>query len=963
MRSCASRPGNARARRRLSSSGSCSTPRTRPARHRNSLSSPSALGKTRGHVEEPDALRGRTARPRDRIAAVTWTRREVLRGITAAYVAQAALPADAGQSAAQGRSITGRRRLLVEDWRFTKDDPPDLATSLLYDVRPQPVARGAAPPTLPTPSEPSVIKRWILPTGNAFVKDPGRRAIRPAGNPGGDTAYVAPGFDDRSWRIVRVPHDYAIEGPFSATGGGGMGRLPSAGVSWYRTHLNIPANGLGRSFFLDADGAMSYSVAWLNGQLVGGWPYGYASFRLNLTPYVKFGSDNVLAIRLDNPPASSRWYPGGGLYRHVWLVDTAPVHVAQWGTVITTPDVSASSATVALAVTVDNDSAARASVAIETEIFELGPDDRPRGRAVATVAPSDLVITARSSATTAIRVAIPNPKLWGVPPHQRPDRYVAVTTVRQGADVVDVYDTRFGIRSIRFDPNSGFFLNGEHVKLNGVCNHHDLGALGTAINVRALQRQLELLAEMGCNAIRTSHNPPAPELLDLTDKMGFLVMDEAFDQWARQKTTLDYHLLYADWHEQDLRALIRRDRHHPSVVMWSIGNEVGEQAAAESGAGLARELTAICHEEDPTRPTITAMNSAPATSPFAAPIDLVGLNYQGAGLFRGSPQYPVFHQNFPGKLVVGSETAAALSSRGVYTFPVADAPGAPASVNGGEDTEGRQVSSYDVYFAPWAYAPDKEFAAQERYPFVAGEFVWTGWDYLGEPTPFDASRSSYYGIIDLAGFRKDRFHLYQSVWRPAQPMAHIVPHWTWPDRVGQITPVHVYTSGTEAELFLNGTSLGRKTKQPFEYRLRWDEVVFEPGELRVVAYKSGQQWATDSAVTAGDAAQLMVSSDRSAIGSDGKDLAFVTITVTDRNGRMAPRAMHAIQFEVSGPAEIAATDNGDATDMTPFSSTSRKAFNGLALAIVRATPGRLGNVTVLARSEGLREGRTTIRVV
>jgi len=356
------------------------------------------------------------------------------------------------------------------------------------------------------------------------------------------------------------------------------------------------------------------------------------------------------------------------------------------------------------------------------------------------------------------------------------------------------------------------------------------------------------------------------------------------------------------------------------------------------------------------------MNSAQAVGPFPAPIDTVGLNYQGAGLFRGSPQYPVFHENHPGKFIVGSETAATLSSRGVYTFPVAPDLGTPASANAGEETANRQVSSYDLYFASWAYSPEKEFAAQDRYAFVAGEFVWTGWDYLGEPTPFDASRSSYYGIIDLAGFKKDRFYLYQSYWRPDFPMAHILPHWTWPERIGQVTPVHVYTSGSEAELFLNGKSLGRKKKVRGEYRLRWDDVVYEPGELRVVSYKFEKVWASATVKTSGAASQLLLTADRSIIDGDGKDLSFVTLSVADNDGRMVPRSMNPIHFEVSGPGEIVATDNGDPTDMTPFPSKDRKAFNGLALAVVRARRGQSGTMTLTATSNGLRSARITIAV-
>jgi beta-galactosidase len=445
--------------------------------------------------------------------------------------------------------------------------------------------------------------------------------------------------------------------------------------------------------------------------------------------------------------------------------------------------------------------------------------------------------------------------------------------------------------------------------------------------------------------------------------MGFVVMDEAFDVWETQKTPLDHHLFFADWHEQDLRSMIRRDRNHPSIILWSIGNEVGEQTAGASGGEWAQRLTAICHDEDPTRQTIAGMNSASPTSPIVAPIDAIGLNYQGAGLTnrgaRDAPQYPLFHQAHPNKFILGSETAATVSSRGFYTFPVVQT-WTPAGPNAGQEDGVRHVSSYDLYTASWSYAPDKEFAAHERYPYVAGEFVWTGWDYLGEPTPFEASRSSYFGIIDLAGFKKDRFYLYQAHWRPDHPMVHVLPHWTWPERVGQVTPVHVYTSGDEAELFLNGRSLGRKKKEPAQYRLRWHDVVYEPGELRVVAYKNGRTWANKTVRTAGSATRLLLTPDRTAIAGDGKDLSFMTATVADEAGSIVPRSINEIHFEISGPGEIVATDNGDPTDMVPFPSRDRKAFNGLALAIVRTRRGERGRIVVSAKADGLREARANI---
>jgi beta-galactosidase len=867
-----------------------------------------------------------------------------------------------------------RDRISINDgWRFTKGDPTNNNASLLYDVRKRQTVRriaeaeadgNASPSGAAGTNEPAaaaaVIKPWILPTGNELIKDRSQRFRRPEGNPGGDVEYVQPRFDDSAWQKINLPHDWAIEGPFTRAGGGGMGRLPSAGVGWYRKKLVVPAEDEGRRILLDVDGAMSYAAVWLNGKLVGGWPFGYASWRLDLTPFVQVGGDNTLVVRLDNPPDSSRWYPGAGIYRNVWLVKTSPVHVGQWGTKLTTPEVSRQAATVNLEVTIQNDSKENTSVVVTTEVFELDPKGESRGAAVARFQPLRVEVQSGGQMIAKGGCSITRPRLWGPPPQQRPILYVAATSLSQDGKIVDNYETRFGVRELKYDPNAGVLINGERIELKGVCNHHDLGALGAALNFRALQRQLELLQEMGCNAIRTSHNPPAPELLELTDQMGFLVMDETFDVWVRQKTPLDFHLIFPEWHEQDLRAHLRRDRNHPSVILWSIGNEVGEQFTGTNGIGVAKELCAIVHEEDPTRSTTTAMNWAQPTNALPAVVDVVGLNYQGAGI-RGTPgKYPAFHEKLPEKVIIGSETAAALSTRGEYMFPVSASNSAAAGPNSGEDRTNRQVSAYELYAAAFGSSADKVFASQEGHPYVGGEFVWTGWDYLGEPTPFDQSRSSYFGIIDLAGFKKDRFYLYQAHWRPDFPMAHILPHWTWPERVGQLTPVHVFTSADEGELFLNGKSLGRKKKAAFEYRLRWDEAVYEPGTLKVVTYRNGSRWAVSEMKTAGPADSVKLQPDRTEFQADGRDLCFITAAVMDNAGVIAPRADNRISFQIEGPGEIVATDNGDPTSFELFQSHHRKAFNGLCLVIVRGKPGEPGRISVRASGDGLKAGSISI---
>ena len=876
-----------------------------------------------------------------------------------------------------------RQRISLNDgWKFYKYESTTNADDLIYDVRPEISDYNEVKPADAQPTEGeklkttrTVLKSWILPTGNDFIKDSTKNYLRPAGNPGCDFPFVQKDYDDSQWESVNIPHDWAIKGPFfeepNPEVGGGMGRLPSPGVAWYRKKLNIPATDAGKSLFLDVDGAMSYAMVWLNGYLVGGWPYGYSSWRLDLTPFIIPGAENQLAIRLDNPNYSSRWYPGGGIYRNVWLVKTNPIHIAQWGTYITAENISATCATLNLEITIDNDSPNDANVKAITEVFVLNENGDKIGKPVTNFKPMEIIISAGTRTSEKNSIIIKNPRLWGPPPTQTPNCYIAVTTLWQDDKPIDQYETRFGIRSLSFEPDSGIFINGELIKIKGVNQHHDLGALGAAFNLRAAERQLEILSEMGCNAIRTAHNPPAPELLELTDRMGFLVMDEAFDVWERKKTPLDFHLIFPEWYEPDLRAMVRRDRNCPSVIIWSIGNEVGEQYTDGAGAALAKHLCDVVKEEDPTRPVTSAMNWAKPYMPFPAVIDLISLNYQGEGIrqepefegtdrIRTAPQYDAFHEKFPDKVILSSETASTLSSRGIYLFPVTEKNSDFVRDGGGGDSKIRQVTAYELHAVDFGASPDKVFASLARHPFVAGEFVWTGWDYLGEPTPYYDARSSYSGIIDLAGFKKDRFYLYQSQWRPDLPMAHILPHWNWPERVGLFTPVHVFTSGDEAELFLNGKSLGRKKKGQFEYRLRWDDVKYQPGDLKVVAYKNGEKWAEDIVQTTGEPKKLEAIADHSEIRADGKDLSFITIRVADRNGLTVPQATNLITFKIEGCGEIVATDNGDPTDFTPFPSHERKAFSGLALVIVRSKPGQSGIITVTAESPGLKKAMAFI---
>ncbi|KAJ4287532.1 hypothetical protein N0V90_012235 [Kalmusia sp. IMI 367209] len=851
----------------------------------------------------------------------------------------------------ENAASSGRERISINDkWKFQRTERnPD---GLSYNI----------------------LKPYMLPTANDFIKDASKHTTRP-GNIGGNVTFVKPIFDDSNWETVTLPHDWAIKGPFyigdNVPVKGGMGRLPIQGVGWYRRKLDLSSSDKSKKIYLDIDGAQSYAAVWLNGDIVGGWPYGYASFRLDLTPYLRFDGKDQLAIRLDNPVESSRWYPGGGIYRNVWITKVQRVHVGQWGTYVTTEDVSDSEATVRLALQVENKGNSSQAIDIATDIHVLDSETGGPGKKVASFPQLTRSVAGNRSLKLNQTVNVENPLLWGPWSSQKPNLYVAITRLSTQNSTIDTYSTQFGIRKFTYSGSGGLLVNGERIQIRGVNQHHDLGALGAAFNLRAATRQLEILKDMGTNAIRMSHNPPAPELLDLTDRMGFLVMDEIFDVWNNNKTLNDFHLIFNDWHEPDLRAFLRRDRNHPSIFGWSVGNEVSEQQSNSTGGVTVSILRDIAHDEEPTRPITASMNAAHANQPFPAALDFISLNYQGEGIrdsnaysqLKGKgittpPVYPDFHAAFPEKLLLSSETAAALSSRGQYIFPVVNETSAPVNDTSGGNSTTHHVSDYGLYSADFGSSPDKVFSAQDHAPYVAGEFVWSGFDYIGEPTPYYSSRSSYFGPIDLAGFPKDRYYLYKARWRPEEKFAHILPHWNWKGRENKTTPVHVFSSADEAELFVNGKSQGRRKRGEYEYRFRWDQVRYTPGTVSVSTFKNGSPWADATIKTTGPPAQLRLSADRTHIAADGLDLSFVTADVLDKEGNAVLSATNAITFAVEGSGEVVATDNGDPTDFTAFPEKTRKAFAGKALGIVKATGA--GEFTVTAKAEGLSLGKVVV---
>lgn len=767
-----------------------------------------------------------------------------------------------------------------------------------------------------------------------------------------DTAntYNPANLAGKPWKDVQLPHDWSIEQPFdqySPSGNGGAALR--GGTAMYKKVFTVPASDKGKHLFIDFDGVYMNSTVWINGHQLGERPNGYISFQYELTPYLNFGASNEIKVLVHNHQPNSRWYSGSGIYRNVWLEKKGDVYVDNYGTYITTPQVTARQATLNVQVKVKNTLNKTIPVEVKTVVF----DDEKR---VVKILTDQFSLEADQTLERSKEATIAAPKLWDL---ESPHLYKAVTEVYLKGKKQDTYTTIFGIRRFRFDQKKGFFLNGKPVKIIGVCMHHDLGALGTAVNYRAMERQLQILKDMGINGIRTSHNPPAPEWLELCDKMGFIVMDEAFDMWKKKKNVYDYHVYWDQWHHKDLVDQVLRDRNHPSIFMWSIGNEIPEQGGGNkdtTGRAITRELTAIIDSLD-SRPVTAAMNDPRHDNNIAitGSLDLIGVNYHHQGWAK-------LPEEFPGQKFILTETVSSLQSRGEYLMPsdsIRRWSGFSKEKNGG--TPEYTCSAYDNSSAPWGSTHEETLKLLLKYPYLSGMYIWTGFDYLGEPTPYPfPARSSYFGIVDLAGFPKDVYYLYQSLFTD-KDVLHIFPHWNW--KPGKKIDIWAYYNhADEVELLLNGKSLGIRKKTGDALHVQWDSIAYVPGTLKAISRKNGKVVKVTEIHTAGAAYKLIATADRSRIDADNHDLSFVKVQVVDQKGNLVPDADQLLHFTLSGDGEIAALDNGNETDLTPFSDKeARKAYNGLALAIVKAHNHK-SKLTLTVTGEGLQPATVEIDV-
>lgn len=767
-------------------------------------------------------------------------------------------------------------------------------------------------------------------------------------------------IDDTKWRILNLPHDWSIEGDFSAnnpaTAGGGA--LPG-GIGWYRKTFHIPISNKNKMTFIDFDGIYRNSEVWVNKHFLGMRPNGYISFQYDITPYVNYGDQsNVIVVKVDNSKQpNSRWYSGSGIYRNVWITYVDKVHVDHWGTFISTPIVSTKFATINISTFLRNNNPYKKPITLVTTIYDA--NGIKSGKISV-----NKILTENSKAnnlgdTIKQSININQPKLWSV---DNPRLYKAVSEIVIDGKLTDAYETIFGIRSFNFDVNKGFSLNGKHLKILGVCDHHDMGALGSAINYRALERQLEILKGMGCNGIRTSHNPPAPELLDLCDKMGFIVMDEAFDMWARPKTKYAYHLYWKEWHQKDLESQILRDRNHPSVFMWSIGNEIPEQGGNPTkgdttGRIIARELVNIVRALDTSRPILTANNQTGIGNNIiqSGVFDLIGYNYNHR-------DWSTFNERWPGKKIIVTESTSALETRGQYDLIPFDTvrrwpkrwDKSFQNPNGGYT-----VSAYDNVSTPWGSTHEESVKALLKNDFVSGMFIWTGFDYLGEPTPYTwPARSSYFGIIDLAGFPKDVYYMYQSIFTE-KPTLHIYPSWNWTTG-DTIDVISYYNNADEVELFLNGKSLGMKSKTGDDLHVKW-RIPFESGTLMAISRKNGKPVLIRKVITAGKPAKILLKADRNIIQANGKDMSFIEVKIVDKNGVLVPNANNSIHFEIRGNGFLSGVDSGDPVSHESFKGNMHTALNGRALAIVQSQFEK-GIIKIKAYSNELDSSTINIQV-
>ncbi len=772
-------------------------------------------------------------------------------------------------------------------------------------------------------------------------------------------------YDTSEWRDLDLPHDWAIEGPFSSEYNARCGGLPYHGTGWYRKEFDVSFAQEGRITNIIFDAAMNNATVWVNGVEVGRRYFGYVGFKFDITKYLKYGDKNVIAVRLTPEDHSSRWYPGAGLYRNVWISSDMPTHIPHWGTYVTTPTVTDAKAVVQVETQIKNDSDSEQPLTVQYEI--IAPNDKVVAKKM-----DKITIAANSQKKIGIYMDVLKPLRWDL---ETPNMYTLKTKVVSHKATIDESETPFGIRQIAYDKD-GFYLNGRKIKFNGVCIHHDNGPLGGELYERADERKIQIMKDMGANAIRTSHNPAAPEFLDLCDRMGMLVLCEMFDMWRVPKVPQGYSQYFDEWAVKDVESIIEINRNHPSLIMWSTGNEVQDQYEENGGWQTAKMLTEVCHRMDPTRPTTTGFHHYPAPydQNMVQQVDIVGVNYH-------VQDYAAIRRDYPDLAIYGSEVTSGTSSRGVYVQPAGQAI----------PDETCQLSSYD-YGVVGVNPMDMELHQQAEHPYSMGYFIWTGFDYLGEPSPYGGrdnsthgywndnwpSHSSYFGAVDLVGLPKDRFYFYQSNWSD-KPMVHLLPHWNWPGMEGDKIDVGVYTNCEEAELFLNGKSLGKKKKGvdlvemtcydktqkkkqgtfKSRFRLRW-EVPYEAGEIKVVGYNGGKPVSEKSIRTASEPAIIKLSADRTTIDADGRDLSYVTIRVEDKDGNLCPMADNLINFSVEGAGKLIAVGNGNSASLESFQAPHIKAFSGMCVAILRSEAGESGDMTLTATSDGLSNGVVSV---